>query len=129
MACKNVCRLCNRLAISTAVTLDGTDLIVTIPQATYRDGEKVCIVIAQAIPAATPITAPVLIQIGAGTKQYPLTTRCCQQVTACGVRTRTKYATNVVTNSTGAVFRMIGAPACSPDNSLESIDGNAPVTP
>ena len=129
MACKDVCRLCRHLAISTAVTLDGTDLIITLPQDAYRDGEKVCIVIAQAIPAATPITAPVLIQIGTGTEQYPLTTRCCAQVTACGIRTRTKYATRVVTNATGGVFRMLGNPACSPDNSLESIDGTPPVTP
>lgn len=127
MACKNVCKLCQRLAISTAVEFTGGNLVVTLPQATYQNGEKVCIVIAQTIPAETTITAPVVIQIGEGTEQYPLTTRCCAQVTACGVRTRTKYSTNVVTSATGGTFRMLGNPACSPNFALQSINGTAPA--
>lgn len=128
MACKNVCRLCPKLAISTGVTFDGENLVVTLPQNSYRDGEKVCIVIAQTIPADTTITAPVVIQIGTGTEQYPLTTRCCAPVTACGVRTRTKYSTRVVTSAESAVFRLLGNPACSPDYSLQSINGTATKT-
>lgn len=128
MACKNVCRLCDRLAISTDVAFTGGNLVVTIPDNTYRNGEKVCIVIAQSIPAETTITAPVVIQIGDGTVQYPLTNRCCAQVTACGVRTRTKYSTRVVTSAVGGTFRMLGNPACSPNNALQSINGTAPTT-
>lgn len=127
MACKNVCRLCNRLAISTAVAFTGGNLVITLPANSYMNGEKVCIVIAQTIPAETTITAPVVIQIGAGTEQYPLTTRNCAQVSACGVRTRTRYATRVVTSATGATFRMLGNPACTPNYNLQSIDGNAPA--
>lgn len=129
MACQNVCKLCNHLAISTAVEFTGGSLVVTLPQATYQNGEKVCIVIAQTIPAETTITAPVVIQIGEGTVQYPLTTRCCAPVTACGVRTRTRYATRVVTSAAGATFRMLGNPACSPNYNLASIDGTAPAAP
>ena len=129
MACQTVCRLCNRLAISTAVAFTDGNLVITLPQATYENGEKVCIVIAQAIPEETTITAPVVIQIGDGTVQYPLTTRCCAQVTACGVRTRTRYATNVITSATGATFRMQGNPACSPNYNLPSIDGTDPAAP
>lgn len=128
MACKNVCRLCNKLAISTAVAFTDGNLVITLPANSYDNGEKVCIVIAQAIPAETTITAPVVIQIGEGTEQYPLTNRCCAQVTACGVRTRTKYSTRVVTSATGGTFRMLGNPACSPNNALESINGTAPTT-
>lgn len=127
MACKNVCRLCNRLAISTAVAFTGGNLVITLPANSYMNGEKVCIVIAQTIPAETTITAPVVIQIGTGTEQYPLTTRNCAQVSACGVRTRTRYATLVVTSATGATFRMLGNPACTPNYNLQSIDGNAPA--
>lgn len=127
MACQNVCRLCNRLAISTAVAFTDGNLVITIPANTYSDGEKVCIVIAQSIPTETTITAPAVIQIGAGTEQYPITTRNCAQVTACGLRTRTRYATRVVTSATGATFRMLGNPACSPNYSLETIDGTAPA--
>lgn len=123
MACKNVCRLCNHLAISTAVAFTDGNLVITLPAASYRNGEKVCIVIAQAIPEDTTINAPVVIQIGDGTVQYPLTTRCCAQVLACGVRTRTRYATNVVTSATGATFRMLGNPSCSPNYDLPSING------
>lgn len=53
--------------------------------------------------------------------------RCCAQVTACGVRTRTKYATRVATSATGGVFKMLGNPACSPSNNLTAINGTAPT--
>lgn len=127
MACKNVCRLCNHLVISTDVAFTGGNLVITLPAGSFANGEKVCIVIAQTIPAETTITAPVVVQIGDGTVQYPLTTRNCAQVTACGVRTRTRYATRVVTSATGGVFRLLGNPACSPDYSLDSINGTDPA--
>lgn len=129
MACKNNCKLCNRLIISTAIAFTGGNLIVTIPAGSYRDGEKYCLILAQTIPSTTTINAPVVIQIGTGTQQYPLQNRCCAQVTACGVRTRTRYSTRVVTSATGGAFKMLGNPACSPNNRLTSINGTAPTTP
>ena len=129
MGCKNVCRLCDHIAISSAVAFTDGSLVITLPQDTYRNGEKVCIVIAQTIPEETTINAPVVIQIGAGTEQYPLVTRCCAPVTACGVRTRTRYATRVNTSAVGATFRMLGNPACSPNYDLPSINGTAPAAP
>ena len=95
MSCKNVCKLCNHLVISQAVAFTGGNLVITLPAGSYNNGEKYCIVIAQSIPETTTINAPVVIQIGTGTTLYPLQNRCCAQVTACGVRTRTKYATRV----------------------------------
>ncbi|MGM9682558.1 MAG: hypothetical protein ACI3XQ_03070, partial [Eubacteriales bacterium] len=80
MSCKNVCRLCDRLIISSAVTFTGGNLIINIPAGSYRNCEKYCIVIAQAIPATATINAPVYITIGTGTTLYPLTNRCCAQV-------------------------------------------------
>lgn len=127
MACKNVCRLCDHLAISTAVAFTDGNLVITLPANSYRDGEKVCIVIAQTIPAETTINAPVVVQIGTGTELYPLTTRNCAQVSACGVRTRTRYATRVITSAVGATFRMLGNPSCSPNYNLQSINGTAPA--
>lgn len=125
--CKNVCKLCNRLVISQAVAFTGGNLVITLPAGSYNNGEKYCIVIAQSIPETTTINAPVMIQIGTGTTLYPLQNRCCAQVTACGVRTRTKYATRVATNATGGVFKMLGNPACSPSNNLTAINGTAPT--
>lgn len=128
MACKNVCRLCDRLIISTAVTFTaGTGLVITIPEGSYSDGCKYCIVIAQAIPEATTITAPVFIQIGAGTELYPLNLCDCTQATACSIRTRTKYSTRVETSATTGVFRLLGKVACAPNNNLTAIDGTAPT--
>lgn len=127
MSCKPVCRLCDRLVISEDVTFDGTNLIINLPAGSYNDGCKYCIVVAQAIPAATTINAPVVITIGAGTVLYPLTNRCCAQVTACAIRTRTRYSTCVSTSATGGSFKLLGKPCCSPNNALTSIDGTAPA--
>lgn len=127
MACKSVCRLCDKLIISTAVTFTGGNLIITIPAGAYSDNCKYCIVVAQSIPAATTINAPVYIQIGTGTQLYPVNKCDCTQLTACGVRTRTKYSTIVETTSVGGTFRLLGRPCCQPNNNLRSINGTAPT--
>lgn len=129
MACKPVCKLCDNLIISQSVTFTGGTLIVNLPAGSYGNCCKYCIIIAQAIPDTTTINAPVVFTIGTGTEQYPLVNRCCAQVTACGVRTRTKYSVVVATSATGGTFKMLGKPACATDNRLTSIDGTAPATP
>lgn len=126
MACKPVCQLCNNLVISDSVTFTGGNVVVDIPAGSYQNNQKVCLVIAQAIPAAATVTAPVVITIGGGAQQYPLTTSCCRQVTVCGIRTRTRYSTVVVTNTTSGTFRMLGKPCCMPNNDLTAINGTAP---
>ena len=128
MACKNVCKLCDNLAISQSVVFTaGTGLIINIPAGSYSDCEKVCIIVAQSIPAATTITSPVYISIGEGTELYPLTRCDCSQVTACGIRTRTKYATRVETSATTGVFKLLGNIPCAPNNNLTAIDGTEPA--
>ena len=118
-------KLCNRLVLSQSVTFAAGTLTINIPAGSYNNGEKYCIEVAQAIPAATTITAPVVITIGAGTDEYPLTDRCCRQLTACAIRTRTRYSTIVATSATGGTFKMLGHACCAPDNSLTAIDGGA----
>lgn len=127
MSCKTVCKLCDRLIISESVTFDGTSLVINIPAGSYNNGGKYCLVVAQAIPAAATVNAPVVITIGDGAEEYPLTNRCCAQVTACAIRTRTKYSTVVSTSATGGTFKMLGRPCCSPNNALTAIDGTAPA--
>lgn len=129
MSCKNVCTLCPRLVISQAVTFADGVLAVNLPAGSYTNGQKYCIVVAQSIPAATTINAPVVVTIGTGTVQYPLTKRNCAQVTACSIRTRTRYSTVVSTSATGGTFRLLGTPCCAPNNTLTAIDGTAPTTP
>lgn len=128
MACKNVCKLCDKLIISTAVTFTaGTGLIITIPEGAYNDNCKYCIVVAQSIPATTTISAPVFIQIGTGTQLYPVNKCDCTQLTACGIRTRTKYSVCVETTPTSGTFKLLGKPCCQPNNNLRSINGTAPT--
>ncbi len=125
--CGYVERLCNRLVLSDSVTFTGGNLVIDLPAGSYNNGEIYCIVVAQAIPAATTINAPVVITIDGGAVLYPLTNRCCAQVTACGIRTRTKYTTRVSTTATGGTFKLLGNPACAPNNNLTAIDGTAPA--
>lgn len=127
MACKNVCRLCDRLVLSQAISFTGGNLVVNLPAGSYNNNEKYCIILAQTIPSTTTINAPVVFTIGTGTQQYQLVNRCCRPVTACGVRTRTKYSVCVETTATTAVFKMLGNPACQPNNNLRSVNGTAPT--
>ena len=125
--CRSVCRLCDRLVISQSVEFTGGNLEINLPAGSYANGEKYCIVVAQAIPEATTITAPVVITIGDGTELYELTRCDCSQVTACGLRTRTRYATRVSTDATGGVFKLLGRTCCAPVNNLAALDGTAPA--
>lgn len=130
MSCNNVCKLCRNLVISTAVAFDAATntLNITIPEASYRRCEKVCIVVAQAIPATTTVNALVNIVVGAST--FPLVKCNCAQATACEIKTRTKYSTRVVTNSISGSFRLLGRvyPSC-PDSldelPVETTEGGA----
>lgn len=130
MACKNICRLCPKLILSTAVTFTaGTGLIITIPEGSYGDCCKYCIVVSQAIPATTTITAPVFIRIGDGAVLYQLTQPCCDQVTACGIKARTKYCTRVHTSGDTGTFRLLERVCCATNN-LRAINGDGtPATP
>jgi hypothetical protein len=129
MSCKNVCHLCDNFIISNSVTFTGGNLVIDLPAGSYANNRKVCIVVAQSIPDATTINAPVYITIGGGAVLYPLVKRNCRHVTACGLRTRTRYSTIVETTNNSGLFRMLGNPCCSPDNRLTAINGDStPVT-
>lgn len=127
MSCRNICRLCPRLIISESVTFTAPNLIINLPAGAYQANEKYCIVVAQAIPDATTINAPVFVTIGDGTELYPLNRCNGVQATASGIRTRTRYATRVSTTATGGAFRLLGKICCYPTDNLTSIDGTAPA--
>lgn len=127
MMCKSVCRLCNRLVISQAVTYSGGTLVVNLPDGSYNDGEKYCLVIAQSIPQTATIGAPVVVTIGTGTTLYPLNKCNCAQATVCNIRSRTRYAVCVATTPTGGSFRLLGNVCCAPTSNLRSLSGAAPA--
>lgn len=117
MSCKTSCRLCRNLIISEAVAFDPTtnSLDITIPDNGYRSCDKVCIVVAQTIPASTTINA--LVNIIVGGTRFPLVKCNCAQATACEIKSRTKYSTKVVTNTVSGTFRLLGPIYCTkPDN-------------
>lgn len=127
MACKcGIERINPRIIISDAVTvtaIDGVDtLLIDIPLSTYLDGFRYGLVIAQSIPTTATIDMPVAISIGGVTTTvYPLTDCSCAQLTACAIRTRTRYPVLVSTSTTSGVFKVLGRLACSPNNNLMSL--------
>lgn len=125
MACKASCKLCDKIRISQSVTFTDGTLLIDLPAGDYGDGCKYCIVIAQAIPDTATINAPVAFTIGGvTTTTYPFVRCDCSQVTACAIRTRTRYSTVVSTNATSGVFKSLGGLSCAPDNTAASL----PVT-
>lgn len=111
MSCKPVCTLCENLVISQAVTFADDTLVINLPERTYANGDKVCIIVAQDLPDTVTITAPVGVTIGAGTTVFPLVSRDCAQLTACAIQPRVKYSAIVSANVGGnGAFRLLGKP-------------------
>lgn len=137
--CIKNCRLCRNIVISTAVTLETIEgvetLVIDVPSGLYANNCRYCLIVAQTIPADTPITAPVVISIaGDTTITYPILNGCdCTQVTACAIRTRTKYGLCLYTSATSAVFKTIKKLSCYPQETLAVIPAPAaaaaPATP
>lgn len=120
MSCPTTKRLCKRLVISQAVTFDGTNLVINIPEGSYLNNEKYCIIVAQNIPTTVTIAAPVVVTIGTGTTTYPLMNCDCTNVTACSINRRTRYSVCVHTDIATGVFKLLGKIPCSrcADNAL-----------
>lgn len=127
MNCNHICKLCPRLIISESVTFTAPNLVIDLPAGAYQNCERYCIVVAQPIPDATTINAPVVITIGGGTELYPLNQCNGAQATASGIRSRTKYSTCVATTATTGAFRLLGRIPCCPTDNLTAIDGTAPT--
>jgi hypothetical protein len=113
MSCPTYKRLCQNLILTESVNFTGGNLVLNIPDGTYTNNQKYCIVIAQSIPDTTTISAPVVITIGDGTTTYNLVNSDCRKITACSVNTRTRYSTCVRTDISGGVFKIIGKVPCS----------------
>lgn len=120
------CGICPRLVIPAAVTFAADTLTINLPAGSYADGRKYCILLGDPLPAGTTIAAPVVITIGDGTVEYPLTDRCCRQVTACAVRARGVYPVIVATDAASATFKLL-RPVGYPLDRLAAVDGTAPA--
>ncbi len=127
MCNNNRCRLCDNFVISTAVAFADDTLTITIPEGSYGNGCRYCLVIGQTIPDTTTINAGVEIAIGDGAVTYPVTRCNGVPVTAAALRTRTIYPMIVATNATGGVFRLLKNLCCAPVNRLAALTGDAPA--
>lgn len=123
-ACENG-RVCRKLVVSQSVTFADGTLTINLPQRTFANGERCCVIVGQEIPEAATIYAPVVFTIGSGTDEYPLLDRCCAPVTVCAIRSGYRYAAQVQTTATGGTFKLLGRAACAPSNALAVIDGGA----
>lgn len=105
MACPN--KLCNRLVISESVTFTAPDLIINIPNGSYNNGQRYCLVVGQEIPTDTTIAANVGITIGSDTTVYPLINSNCTNASACRIEERGIYPVVVRTNIQSGVFKLL----------------------
>ena len=119
-------RLCKRFLLATTATFAAGTLTINIPQGTYGNGCRYCLVIGTALPGEATLNAPVVITIGEGTEEYPLLNCNGAQVIARNLRTRRIYPVAVATTADGGAFRMLNNVGCD-DNRLAAIDGTAPA--
>lgn len=120
-------KICPNTIISTGVSVVTATLVINIPDATYINGCKYGLVIAQAIPDTATYNMPVGITIGDDTTTvYPLVTCSGTQVVARQIATRYRYPVQVVTSATSGVFRVLGGLMfyCS-NNNLPSLPAPA----
>lgn len=113
MSCPTSKRLCENLIISQSVTFADNTLTINIPDGSYANNGKYCIVIAQSIPTTTTIAANVVITIGTNTTTYPLINCNCTNVVASQIQTRRRYSTTVHTNIQSGVFKLTGSVNCN----------------
>lgn len=124
--CNNSCNECPRKIYSVSasvVAVDGINtLVIDVPQQSFANCQRGCLVITQNLPAEATIVMPVAISIGGVTTTvYPVVACDCSQVTACALRPRRRYPFKVATNSTGAVFKILRNLSCAPNNDLATI--------
>ena len=132
--CNNSCNECPRKVYSvsaTVVTVDGVaTLVIDVPQQSFANCQRGCLVITQNLPATATILMPVAISIGGVTTTvYPVVSCDCSQVTACALRSRRRYPFKVSTNATGAVFKILRNLSCAPNGDLATIPVVETTTP
>ena len=106
MACKLFnnggfgCGGCCHFDRTNSVSLTGSVLVLDIPapQVNLTNKEKICICVAQSIPAGVTSADTVAVTIAGGATQYPLRTRCGNNVHADQIRCRKVLHTNVATD-------------------------------
>lgn len=125
--CIRNCKLCDKFILSTSINYD-TDtntVIVGLPNNSYNNGCKYCIVLAQSIPTSATISSQVVFTIGTNPTQYPFVNCNCTPIYASQIKTRRIYSTRVNTAVGTGVFKYVGR-CCLPSNSI-AVTNSIPV--
>lgn len=92
MSCNRNCKNCEGKLVSTSVAIVGTApnqmLTITVPNQTFTNLERRCLIIAQSLPAGSN-NLPVVIQ--SGTTTIPLRVRTGNNLRADQIRCRRRY--------------------------------------
>ena len=104
MCGNNGCRVCTNLVASTEVAGVDNELQITIPSMTINNNEKVCLLIAQAIPAGADML-PVVLLNGTGGTVIQMINRCGDSVRADQIKSRKIYNVRIMTEPALAVVR------------------------
>jgi hypothetical protein len=109
--CRNrKCQVCNNLIVSASIAVAGNNLVINIPTKVLQNRQKICLLLAQAIPAGGG-TLPVVITDGATT--IAVVRPDGNYVRADQLRTRTILNATIATTPPTAIVRNTCCLACT----------------
>ena len=136
MACKycNNCCCCEHFVKTTNICEDGHFLTLEIPDKTYKDGELICICLAQEVPKQTK---PLRMNIGIGGNRYAIINTCTvgrygtpnylysdQLLRKCDGQVRSRQIINVRFAPDTFLFNYVGnrKPLCKTNACIPEVD-------
>lgn len=96
MSCSCSCNTCANLVRSTAITVSGGALQITIPTTPLRNKQRLCIALAQPIPGT--VTPDMLVRVVNGSSTLNIITPCGNYLYADRLRSRRVLHTTVATD-------------------------------
>lgn len=102
--------MCNNLVISTDASISGGELVIDIPDTTFNNQEKCCLMIAQSIPTGSE-SLPVVITDG--DVVINLVKPCGNYVRGEQLHPRMKYTLTIATTPATAIIRNVECLACT----------------
>lgn len=109
--CRNKnCQMCRNFTVSVSIAVAGNNLVINIPTQVLVNRQKLCLLLAQTIPAGSG-TLPVVITDGTATLN--LVRSCGNYVRADQLRTRTILNLTIATTPPTAIVRNTCCLACT----------------
>ena len=105
------CNCCKRFVKTVSVSVSGNTLVLNIPQMTFKDGDKICLCVAQALPVYGPTVNAVALSIGTTSKTtYNILTEDAELVNPNNIRARRVYHLRAA--ATSQLFRVCKKELC-----------------